>query len=103
LRGATLAPADSEAQSQLARVQMIQGDLQAARYPLNRAPDADPAAFSPCYLRGVIFMRIKAAAKAEKARYEAAWAATREGFGPRLFRVGVSLDQRVQKTPAIEQ
>lgn len=76
-RGIALAPGNSVAQSQLARVQIINGDLKTAWYTLNRAYEADAGNFYPWYLRGVIFVRMKDAAKAEMALAEAERLATR--------------------------
>lgn len=88
-RGATLAPADSEAQSQLARVQIIQGDLKAAWFTLNRAHEADAGNFSPWYLRGVIFVQMKDTAKASLALDEA------ERLATRPYQVRVVLQERM--------
>ncbi len=88
-RGATLAPADSEAQSQLARVQIIQGELKTAWYTLNRAHDADAGNFSPWYLRSVIFVQMKDTAKASMALDEA------ERLATRPYQVRVVLQERM--------
>lgn len=88
-RGATLAPADSIAQSQLARVQIIRGDLKTAWYTLNRAHEADAGNFYAWYLRGVLFVQMKDTAKASTALDEAERRATRP------YQVRVVLQERM--------